>query len=351
MTHRRIPFWIVYPLAICAGYLCMLAAIPLPWMVGSIFCVAALSLGVGHVQLWGWGRRVGMIVVGACLGLYFTPSALEKLITHLGWILGAVCVSLSVAAWASFLLVRTAKLDSATAFLSSVPGGVAEMCMLGERYGASQTTIAVSQLLRIVLLVSVLPSLLLFNGVAVVSQEVGLSAEQWATLMILFLCSGIATLMLSRMGMLNAWLLMPISMGMLACSLGWHSALAPGFVTAIAQILIGVQLGSTFHRQAILSLRHCLPAIFMNILLIASACALIGVVVALATGISIPNLILATSPGGITEMSLTAKSLGLDVPMVVGFHIVRVFVFLLITPYLFIFLHRLGVLRITPSGD
>ncbi len=350
MRHRHLPYWIIYPLAVASGYLFMRIGIPLPWLVGSIFCVATLSMTMGHVQLWSWGRRLGMIVVGTCLGLYFTPSALERLMANFVWIIAAVATSLALAACASFLLAKTARLDSATAFLSSVPGGVSEMCMLGQRYGASQPMIAVSQLLRVVLLVSILPSLLLFNGAAVSVPQLSLSVPEWISLLGLMLCSGLVTVVLARFGMLNAWLLIPLSIGMLASTFGWHTTLAPGFVTAVAQVLIGAQLGATFHRTSILSLRGSLAAIVLNICLIVLACVVIAVVVAFGTGISIPTLILATAPGGITEMSLTAKSLGLDVPTVVGFHVVRVFVFLLITPYLFTFLHRHGVLRIAPSG-
>ncbi len=348
MRHFKIPYWVLYPMAVMSGYIFMRIGIPLPWLVGSIFCVATLSLTAGHLQLWAWGRRLGMIIIGTCLGLYFTPSALERLMTNFGWMIAAVVTSLALAASASFLLAKTARLDSATAFLCSVPGGVAEMCMLGQRYGASQPMIAVSQLLRVVLLVSVLPSFLLFNGAAVIVPQFSLSIPEWVSLLALILCSGIVTLILSRFGMLNAWLLIPLSIGMLASTFGWHTALAPSFVTAVAQLLIGAQLGATFHKKSILSLRGSLPAIVLNIVLIVLGCVIIAVVVSHGTGISIPTLILATAPGGITEMSLTAKSLGLDVPTVIGFHVLRVFVFLLITPYLFTFLHHHGVLRIAP---
>jgi uncharacterized membrane protein AbrB (regulator of aidB expression) len=51
-------------------------------------------------------------------------------------------------------------------------------------------------------------------------------------------------------------------------------------------------------------------------------------------GIHPGTAILATSPGGIAEMSLTAKTLHLGVPIVTAFHVARMVVLvLLIGPF------------------
>ena len=50
---------------------------------------------------------------------------------------------------------------------------------------------------------------------------------------------------------------------------------------------------------------------------------LLGLLVAWLIGESIPAMILATSPGGIAEMCLTAKVLKLGVPLVTSFQVTR----------------------------
>jgi uncharacterized membrane protein AbrB (regulator of aidB expression) len=68
------------------------------------------------------------------------------------------------------------------------------------------------------------------------------------------------------------------------------------------------------------------------------------------TGIHPATLILATAPGGIAEMAVTAQILGLGVPMVTSFHVTRVILLLTCTGPLFAWLrHRRRRAR-TPRG-
>ena len=53
------------------------------------------------------------------------------------------------------------------------------------------------------------------------------------------------------------------------------------------------------------------------------ACSAFGWIVGRLSGVSPATMILATSPGGIAEMSLTARTLELGVPMVTAFHATR----------------------------
>jgi len=63
--------------------------------------------------------------------------------------------------------------------------------------------------------------------------------------------------------------------------------------------------------------------------------ALCGVALAWASGLSVPSLILATAPGGIAEMCLTARALQLGVPLVTAAHVTRVIVLVTTTGAIF----------------
>ncbi|WP_043117184.1 AbrB family transcriptional regulator, partial [Pseudacidovorax intermedius] len=65
------------------------------------------------------------------------------------------------------------------------------------------------------------------------------------------------------------------------------------------------------------------------------ACALFAEVLAWATGLRWTTLLLGTSPGGIAEMSITAKVLQLGVPVVTAFQVCRLVAVLLLTGPLF----------------
>ncbi|MGE3936645.1 MAG: AbrB family transcriptional regulator, partial [Rhodospirillaceae bacterium] len=54
-------------------------------------------------------------------------------------------------------------------------------------------------------------------------------------------------------------------------------------------------------------------------------CALLAVALGALTGLPVASMIAATAPGGLAEMSITAKVLGLGVPLVIAFHVTRLF--------------------------
>ena len=50
-------------------------------------------------------------------------------------------------------------------------------------------------------------------------------------------------------------------------------------------------------------------------------------------------MLLGTAPGGVAEMSLTGKVLGLDVALIVTLHVTRIFLVTVLTPPAFRLLH------------
>ena len=51
-------------------------------------------------------------------------------------------------------------------------------------------------------------------------------------------------------------------------------------------------------------------------------------------------MILGTAPGGVAEMSLTGKVLGMDVALIVTLHVTRIFLVTVLTPPAFRLLHH-----------
>ena len=195
---------------------------PLPWMIGPIVfsgLATFFGLPVAGTRV---GRIAGMLVLGTALGLYFTPEAAGMVLSHLPVIIAASATTLIVGAAASFLLARTARIDHATAFFCSVPGGVAEMSMIGERFGGQPLPIAVTQLLRVVCVTIVIPSTLTLLGTGGNSANVhGLLPSSAPGLVATLAFSLAFSALLARFRFRNAWLLGPMAAG---CILGLSEA-------------------------------------------------------------------------------------------------------------------------------
>jgi hypothetical protein len=81
-------------------------------------------------------------------------------------------------------------------------------------------------------------------------------------------------------------------------------------------------------------------AVFASIVLAMVLSAAGALALAWASGIPVPTLVLATAPGGLAEMCITAKVLQLGVPLVTAAHVTRVAVLLTTTAPLFRLLRR-----------
>lgn len=324
---------------------------PLPWMIGPIVFSGIATFAGLPVSGWRTGRVAGMLVLGTAVGLYFTPQAAQTVLSYLPVIVAAGATTLVIGVAASFLLARTAGVDRVTAFFCSVPGGIAEMSIIGERFGGKPLPIAVMQLLRVVTVTILIPSVLTLGGAgghAIVAGPATLPVSAPGLIATLAFSFAVSAL-LHRLRFRNAWLLGPMAAG---CVLGISEAglsAVPTWLSAAGQVLIGTQIGSQFERSLMSRMRRFIPAAMLNLAVLMAGCAAVGLLVSRLTGIAPANMILATSPGGVTEMCITAKVLGLDVPIIVAFHLVRIFLVILSSPFAFRLLRAAGIMPAFPD--
>src|SRR5260370_26689787 len=91
---------------VAGGFAARLAHLPLPWLLGSLITIMALSLMGAPVKLIPWGRPAGTVVVGASTGLQFTATVVAKLVTLLPLIIATAFVSTLVGAVGGLLYMR-----------------------------------------------------------------------------------------------------------------------------------------------------------------------------------------------------------------------------------------------------
>lgn len=305
--------------------------VPLPFMLGALFAAAAINLGGFTVKLHDAFRQGGQIAAGFSVGLFFTPPVAMKLV-ELGWVMAATgLASIATALVLAQALARFGRCDRRTAFFSALPGGLAEMAVLAHTFGASTTLVSLAQSLRVVLIVLLIPpAMTLFLGGA---EHHLAEVQQLETSLLvpgLLLCIPV-TVVLRRLKIFNPFLLAGLAIGMGTAILIARATHAPALVTNAAQLAIGAALGCRFQRDQIVQVLRTpfLPAA-------ASATLLLIVVnvgfAALATAyVPLPTGVLATAPGGIVEMSLTAEALGLAPPIVAAWQLVRILSVVLLT--------------------
>ncbi len=314
-------------LALVAALLAQYAELPLPWMIGPLFAVAIARMFDLPLQPLAGGRQAGQWAIGAALGLYFSPEVMRQLADHAAPVILAALGSLVLGSVCALFTLRLARVDAPTAFFASLPGGASEMAILAERWGGAVDRIAAAHALRIMMVVSLVPLALTLAGAHGTDLYTPLSYTVDFTRLPLLVAASLAGVGLFRvLRIANAWVLGPLlGVGVLSAFAVPLSAL-PGWMINGGQLLIGCALGCRFSRTFF----RAAPRFMGVAALTALLSIVLGFALALALAhfadIPLATLALATAPGGVAEMCITAKVLQLGVPLITACHVLRVVV-------------------------
>ncbi len=327
--------------AFLGGWAFEALATPIPWLLGPLFAVAGVNLAGWRIAGPPGGRQLGQILIGTAIGLEFTPDVANAVLGHLHWMTAAALAAILIGGLAAWLQVRIAGLDAATAFFGSVPGGMAEMLGLGDRFGAEPVALALAQTIRVGIVVVTVPL-----GLALLGAEgsdpfaAGAGAVDAAAMPVLLGGAGLSAMALNRLGLTNAWMLG-------AC--GFAAALAlseapvsnlPQPLPILGQVLIGAALGERFDREPMRRAPRVILAAALSTMLLLASATILAVGLAAVSDMPVATMIAAICPGGLAEMSITAQALGLAVPLVSAYHIMRIVMITLVTLPLFRLIRR-----------
>lgn len=321
-------------LGLSGGAFAAEAAAPIPWLIGSLGAAAAISLVGFDIRLPDQLRKLGQLAAGFAVGLFFTPEVGFQVVS-LGWlmILTAI-VSIFASVGISALLVKYGSCDQRTAFFAMIPGGLAEMAGLAQQFGANITLVSLSQSLRVVIIVVTLPPLLVFSIGQPTGAAVAHAQMSYGVTLAGLAGAALLSLALQHFRIFNAWLLGGLFAGVAFGVAPEVHLFAPDELGIFAQVAIGTALGARFQAPVLRAAgRRFVPAtILATTLLILINLIMAGLI---ASQIDLPTGILATAPGGIAEMSLTAEALNLAPPLVTAWQLVRIVLVALATAPIF----------------
>ena len=241
-----------------------------------------------------------------------------------------------VAAIVALFFNKVMGYDRATAYFAALPGGIAEMTAFGIAYGADARTVTLIHSTRILLVTLAVPLGLRFiagfepQGVRSLGGGLFTIAPGDAALL---LALGVVGFLGARALRIPA----PAMIGALVLSAivhatGLSEARPPGALIALAQLAIGIAIGCQFvggdPRRIVRTLGVGLGTVGFTLVLAVG----IALTLSIGGGHRLNGLILAYAPAGITEMSVVAHALGLDIVFVVTHHMVRIVFLVLLAP-------------------
>ena len=328
VSSRSAPPLSVHLLTACCaalgGAVVAVLHVPLAWMIGAM--VATTALGwfrpvAVHVR----ARPGAMMVLGTAFGMSFSGPVLGAVTGALPALAVAGAITLATGFMVAGMFTRLAKVDARTGFFCGVPGGVVVMVVLAQEAGAQVAPVTLSQTMRVVTVVLTIPPIL---GLVAPHGEYGAYSAfalpvDWWGLGALLAAAPLAAWPLQRLGFGNPWMFGPCLLNIAIAASGHGFTGMPAWLVSLAQIVMGATLGSRLTRGFLLSSRGLLVASLWSSVVLVLVLAGMALVLAWVAGLPWPAVVLGMAPGGMPEMSLTAKALDLAVPLVLGFHLVR----------------------------
>jgi uncharacterized protein len=336
LRHRAPGILRALAVGVPAGYLFDLLATPIPWMIGPMVAVAALNLLGVSMHSPPLARQMGQVILGSAVSLYFTPPVVAALAANLPAIIAATIAVFLVGGIGALTLSRASGVDGKSTFFASIPGGAMAMAVLADRYGAQIAPVAVAHSLRVSLVVIIVPFALTYGGFPLVAAAYRPNLPLDFSILIPWLAVGWLLGEISeRFHFHNGCLLVPIFLGAALTVSGIQLSAVPPPLIDFAQLMFGLVLGARYERAFFVRYKLFIPFALLNSCFILVASALAGAALAWAFDLPVATMVLATAPGGLAEMTITAQALKISVPLVVAFHLFRVVIVNVGTQYIF----------------
>ena len=320
-------------IALTGAVVALFLHLPLPWLMGPLLFTAMCRYSGLNVQCPAWCRKAGQWCIGSSLGLYFMPSMLSIWQSAMGLIVVAIAFALLQNYLGSKMLVRFGGVGFKTAWFSSSVGGASEMSTLAERYGAEVDKVASAHRLRVLMVVVSIPFAFQYLGVqGHDASQFGKNSlfDAWGFLALLGLTVSTALFFQWR-NWINPWVLGPLLAAAVLTLSGNHWSAIPQEIQNISQMFIGWSLGCKFGPDFFKRAPQFLWIVGVCNAVALLAAVLVALVLAWIWAGSVPTFLLGLAPGGITEMTITAKVLQLGVPIVTTVQVARMVCVLLIT--------------------
>ncbi|UOO81680.1 AbrB family transcriptional regulator [Uruburuella testudinis] len=324
--------------ALAGAQLALWLHLPLPWLLGPLLLTAACSSRGWPVDSHPIFRNAGQWCIGTSLGLYFTPAMLGVVAANIPAISAAVVFAVLLGGCGAAAYCRFGGVDFKTAWFASAIGGASEMANLAAHHQAQVDKVVSAHSLRVLLVVLIIPFAYQFAGIHGLDDGAAFGKNphiDYGGFLALIGWTALFGWAFKQLGWINPWVFGPLLAAIILTAQNIHLSAIPTPLQYLGQLFIGWSLGCKFTPGFFRRAPRFLTAVALVTLIGLLLTTLAAWCVSHASGLHYPTVLLGMSPGGIAEMTITAKALQLGVPLVTVFHVCRMVCVLLSTGTLY----------------
>ncbi len=319
--------------AIVGGTIALKLKVPAGAMIGAMISVAIFNIVLGKAYFPVNAKIVTQIAAGAFVGAGITYKdiiSLKSIIKPAVIItLGMISINLIM----GYLMHKLTGIDLVTSLFACAPGGIVDMSIISSDLGADTSKVAILQLVRLMGVMLILPSLLklICNklGVCIVKDKTKVEKEENmnnSNIQNLFMTLAVGGIF----GTIGYFLKIPAgAMTFSMISVGIFNILSsrgymPLTLRRITQMCAGALIGERMTFNDLTGMGDIIfPALMILVGIIVTNLAL-GFLISRNSNLEITTALFSSAPGGMSDMTLIADELGADTPKVAVLQLVRV---------------------------
>lgn len=303
--------------------------LPAGWLIAGMLGAAAVAM-LSRRELNPPARAMSAAqgVIGVVAVEPLTKLTASDLVHFAGCAAFSVGVTLALSLLLGLALARMARdLGAATANLSLIAGGASTISSMARELGADERYVAMSQYLRLTIVVLTMPMVLGALGTADTAPGPAAAQDHWN---VLGLAAMAALIFAAGRGAKLMRLPAPFLLGPLVATSvlaiadpALASLVSPtSVITNVAYVVIGWQAGGGFAIDVLRRFVRLIPLTLAFIALTIGSCFGVAVVVSHWAGVSLSDAYLATTPGGIYGVLAIANEVHSG-PIVVTLQVLR----------------------------
>jgi len=308
------------------GLLCMRFRIPNGLRFGSLLGVALLSIIFNAAYVPSQARLIIQAVAGAIVGCTIERSDLKRLPKVLKPTLITLGMFLLLTLSVGNIVHALSPIDLLTSLLSVVPGGVTDIPIIASGMGADTPKVALAQLSRYILGVTVFPPMILAYDTLVqkgksASNTAGVTKEtvERKKSTVRSLPALVCTLALAfAAGMLGSFVGIPAGVflfsviAVMFLKLTFDFAYIAPAVKRVTMVISGCYIGSLITMDDVIGFRFlALPILIILVGYIANSF-ITGKLLSLTCGFTRKEGMLITTPAGVADIALNSAEIGVQ---------------------------------------
>jgi membrane AbrB-like protein len=329
-----------------AGFLLFrYSKLPNPALLGSMFMTGLMNVA-GYYPVFPTAgiSFTSNVLIGVMLGRQITRGIFSKIYSMAGYVLLQVTGILMLSLTVGYVLYKMTGLPIATALLSGSAGGIAEMSAFGLSINANAVIIALIQLFRVVIFLSLIPYLSLR------AQKAGLGTPVQAEKkdrpdMAFFLRKDYV--LLTPVAFLGAWLLTALNVptgaligAMIACG-AFSIYLGKAYrydmnLRSLAQVGLGLVMGQRMTDETFILLGRLFLPVLVATTVMLTGCIAMAFLLHKTSGWNLVLCLLCSAPAGVSQITSFADEIGVDSFTVSVFHSVRIVSIVCLYPWIIV---------------